>query len=106
MMSGGIGGMNVGTITASQIELEQQGFSGTVAAYSSSGASASFTLNLAPDSAFATLTGATAITVYQQSGTRLRGLSSVGNGATVHVRGLLFSDSGAYKLVATRIMAP
>lgn len=106
MMSGGSGGMNVGTITASEIELEQQGFSGTVGVYSSSGAGAIFTLSLAPDSAFSTLTGATAITVYQQPGTRLRGLSFVSNGATVHVRGLLFLDGGTYKLVASRIMAP
>jgi hypothetical protein len=106
MMSGGMGDMNVGTITASEIELEQQGFSGTVSAYSSNGASATFSLTLAPDSAFTTLTGATTITVFQQPGTRLRGLSSVGNGSSVHVRGLLLNDSGTYKLVASRIMAP
>ena len=104
-MSGGMGGINIGTITASAIELEQQGLSGTVTAYSSNGTSATFTLSLAPDSAFTTLTGAATITVYQQPGTRLRGMASVSNGATVHVRGLLFRDSGAYKLVASRIMA-
>ena len=108
MMSGGGmgGGMMGGTITASEIQLEQQGLSGTVSGYSSTGSQATFTLTVAADSALATLTGKTSLTVFQQPGTTLRGLSGVTDGATVHVRGLLFLDAGTYKLVATRIMAP
>jgi len=94
-----------GTVAASAIELEQQGLRGTVASYASSGSQASFTLTLAADSAFARLTGATAVTVHQQGGTQLRGVASMTNGSTVQVRGLLFVDGAAYRLVASRIVA-
>lgn len=108
MSGGGMGGgmMGGGTITATDLRLEQQGLGGTVSAYSSSGSQATFTLTLASDSALTTLTGATTLTVFQQAGTELRGMTTVTNGSTVHVRGLLFFDAGAYKLVASRIMAP
>lgn len=107
MQGGGMGGMmGGGTIDASEIDLEQQGLSGTVSGYTGSGAPTTFTLAVPADSAFATLTGATAITVFQQPGTELRGMTTITNGSTVHVRGLLFVDAGAYKLVAGRIMAP
>src|SRR5262249_18046282 len=107
MSGGGMGGMmGGGTINASVIDLEQQGFSGTVSGYTGSGPATTFTLTLAADSAFATLTGATTLTVFQQPGTELRGLTTVGNGNTVHTRGLLFFDAGAYKFVASRIAAP
>ena len=107
MQGGGMGGMmGGGTVNASEIDLEQQGLSGTVSGYAGSGAPTTFTLTVPADSAFATLTGATAITVFQQAGTELRGMTTITNGSTVHVRGLLFLDAGAYKLVASRIMAP
>lgn len=107
MQGGGMGGMmGGGTITASDIDLEQQGLSGIVSGYTGSSAPTTFTLTLPADSAFATLTGATAITVFQQPGTELRGMTTVTNGSTVHIRGLLFLDAGTYKLVAGRIMAP
>lgn len=107
MQGGGMGGMmGGGSITASEIDLEQQGLSGTVSGYTGSGTPTTFTLTVATDSAFATLTGATAITVFQQPGTELRGMTTITNGSTVHARGLLFPDAGTYKLVAGRIMAP
>ncbi len=107
MSGGGMGGMmGGGTIDASEIDLEQQGLSGTVSGYTGSGTPATFTLTVAADSAFRTLTGATTLTVIQQPGTQLRGMTTISNGATVHVRGLLFLDAGTYKLVASRIMAP
>jgi hypothetical protein len=107
MQGGGMGGMmGGGTITASEIDLEQEGLSGTVSAYTGSAAPTTFTLTVASDSAFATLTGATTITVFQQSGTELRGMTTITNGNVIHVRGLLFFDAGTYKLVAGRIMAP
>ena len=85
---------------------EQQGLSGIVSGFTGSAAQASFTITVAPDSAFAILTGATTATIYQQSGTELRGMTAVTDGNVVHVRGLLFFDAGAYKLVASRIMSP
>jgi hypothetical protein len=106
MMSGGMmpGGMiSSGTLNASELTLEQQGLSGTVSSYTS-GSPASFVLTLPADSAFTTISGAGTITVYQQPDTQLRGISSVSNGARVQVRGLVFFDAGAYKLVATTIM--
>jgi hypothetical protein len=107
MQGGGMGGMmGGGTITASEIDLEQEGLSGAVSAYTGSAAPTTFTLTVASDSAIATLIGATTITVFQQSGTELRGMTTITNGNVVHVRGLLFFDAGTYKLVAGRIMAP
>ena len=107
MQGGGMGGMmGGGTVNASEIDLEQQGLSGTVSGYSGSGAPTTFTLTIAADSAFATLTGTNTVTVFQQPGTELRGMTTISNGSTVHVRGLLFLDAGTYKLAASRIIAP
>ncbi|HZC22987.1 MAG TPA: DUF5666 domain-containing protein [Candidatus Binatia bacterium] len=108
MMSGGGMGsmMGGGTINASEIDLEEQGLSGTVSGYTGSGAPTTFTLTVPSDSAFTTLTGATAVTVLQQPGTELWGVTTITNGSTVHIRGLLFFDASTYKLVAGRIMAP
>ncbi len=103
MMGGGM--MGGGTQTATSVQLECRGFSGTVSNYSGTSGAGTFTLTLPSDSAFTSQTGATSITVFQQSGTQLRDLTSVTNMMSVHVRGLLFYDSGAYKLVATRITA-
>ena len=106
MSGGGMGGMmGGGTVSASEIDLEEQGLNGTVSGYSGS-APTTFTLTLPSDSAFATLTGSTTVTVFQQLGTELWGMTTITNGNTVHVRGLLFFDGGAYKLVASRIIAP
>lgn len=101
----GMGGMSGGTITALTVELEQQGLRGTVSAYASTGAQASFTLTLPADSAFARLTGTTTVTVHQQASTLLRGLTSLTNGSVVQVRGLLFVDGSTLRLVAGRIVA-
>ena len=60
----GMGGMlSGGTVTASSIYLKHQGLRGTVSGYASNGSQASFTLTMPTDSAFATLTGATTVTV-------------------------------------------
>lgn len=102
MMAGGMMG-GLGAVTASQLRLEQQGLHGSVSAYTPSGSQASFTLTLPTDSAFTTLTGAASVQVYQQAGTRLRGLTAVSNGTNIQTRGLLFKDAGTYKLVASVI---
>lgn len=102
----GGGGMAAGrTVEAAVVELRPQGLRGIVSGYASNGANASFTLTLPADAAFAKLAGATTVTVYQQAGTQLRGLSSLTNGSTVQVRGLLFRDGSSFRLVASRIVA-
>ncbi len=108
MMSGGSGGMMGGgsmggTMTASAVNLEQQGLSGTISASITSGTRTSFTMTFPSDSAFRTITSAASMTVYQQSGTTISGGSPIAGGATVHVLGLLFLDAGQWKMVASRI---
>ena len=63
-------------------------------------------MTLAADSYFDIMTGATTITVHQQPGTQLLGLTSIANGQTVQVRGLIFDNNGVFDLVASRIMNP
>jgi hypothetical protein len=105
-MGGGMmgGGSMGGNMTSSGVTLEPQGLSGTVAGAITSGSRASFTMALPSDSAFTILNGATSVTVYQQPGTTISG-SSIASGATVHASGLLFKDSGQWKMVASRIGA-
>ena len=105
MMGGGMMG-GQGTLTASQVRLQQQGFHGTVSGYTLTGSQASFLLTLPADSAFTTLTGATTIQVYQQAGTQLHGLTAIANTNEVVARGLLFKDGSTYRLVASWIVAP
>lgn len=101
----GMGGMPHGTVTASSIILNHQGLRGTVSGYTPNGSQASFTLTLPADSAFATVTGKTTVTVYQQGSTQVRGLARLANGNTVQARGLLFLDGGVFRLVASRLAA-
>lgn len=104
MQGGGMHGMmGGGTLTAASIYLGQQGLRGTVSGYTQTGSQGSFALALPADSAFARLTGATTVTVYQQGNTQLRGLSNITNGSIVQVRGLLFLDGGVFRFVAGRI---
>ena len=65
-----------GTLASTSIRLGAQGIQGVVSGYTPSSSQATFTLNVPADSAFAKLTGATSITVYQRAGTQLRGASS------------------------------
>jgi len=64
-----------------------------------------FTLTLPSDCAFTTLTGATSVTVYQQSKTMMSGTSPIASGTAMHAFGLLFYDGGQWKMVASRIGA-
>ena len=110
MMSGSGGGMMgggsmAGTMTASSLELAPQGLSGTVATAISSGSATSFMLTLPSDSAFTSMTGATSVTVYQQTATTVAGTSPIASGSTVHAFGLLFFDGGKWKMVASRMGA-
>lgn len=99
-----------GTTTApSQIKLEQQALTGTVANYGTSAinpAGFQFDLNLPADSYLTLLTGATKVTVFQQAGTDMK-VGTVNNGDTVRVRGLLyFAPPNTWGFVARRITAP
>jgi len=109
MMSGSMGGgmmggsSMAGTITATNVELEPQGISGTVATAITSGAQTSFTLTLPSGCAFTTLTGATSMTIYQQPKTVIANGSSIASGSAVHAFGLMFLDGGQWKMVASRM---
>ena len=111
MMSGGgmggggmMGGAGMaGTINATQLYLEPQGLTGTVATAISGGAAATVPLTLPSDSAFTTLTGATSVTIYQQAKTTVTNGTSIPSGTSVHAFGLLFFDGGQWKMVAERI---
>lgn len=104
MMGGGM--MNDGSFAANEVTLEQQGMMGTVSNYAANASTTTFTLTVPSDSAIAIITKTTTITVYQQSRTQLKGLSSVTNGSTVVVRGLLFYNHGQYSMVSSFIGAP
>ena len=108
MTTSGMGGMMggspmAGSMTASQIVLEQQGLSGTVATAINAGVSGSFTLTLPAGSAFTTLTGATTVMVFQQTQTTMAGASQIAAGSTMHAFGLLFYEGGQWKMVASRL---
>ena len=106
MSSGGMGGGMMGgstsnTIDASELRLEQQGVYGTVSSINGS----TFTLTM--DSAFATLTGTTLVTVYTPSNTQVfPSTSTITVGNQLEVRGLMFDDAGTYKMVAAWIVTP
>jgi hypothetical protein len=92
------GGGSGGTLSAGEVDLEHQALHGTVSAVSGN----SFTLTVASDSSLATIAKVVTVTVFKQASTQVDGVT-VANGATVVVRGLLFVDSGAFKLVADHI---
>jgi len=96
------------TINADKVILVRQALTGAVTNYTpnASGGGATFSLNLPAESAFFKLTNVAQIKVYQQPKTQLNGLTSISNGATVRVRGLLFFDGTNYQFVAVRITTP
>ena len=110
MKASGMAG-NAGSMTASAVRLEEQGFLGTGTTDGdvpiTPGDASTFTLNLSSDSAFTHLTGASEITVYQLTSTRLYEDTAIDSGATLRVHGLLFwdADSAEWKLVASTIAA-
>lgn len=93
---------NGATITADTVKLREQALIGTVAANPAPSGSG-FTLTLSSTSAFGSLTGVTSIPVSIVTGTQLRNGIAITPGATVRVRGLVFFNSGAYSMIATRI---
>lgn len=105
MMASGMMGSTVGSITASDIRLQEQGFRGTTDVAITPATSTSFVLNLMPGCAFTTLTGADKILVYQLPGTNVENATAIPAGATLRVHGLLFKNAGEWTLVASTIAA-
>lgn len=91
-------------ITANKIRLKQQALTGTVSGLTQNGNASNFTLTFASDSVFAMLAGQTSVGVVGQTSTELK--TTLANGGTVQVRGLLFFSSGKYTLVAGRVTQP
>jgi hypothetical protein len=85
------------SVAASKIKLQEQGFEGTVSALSGG----NFTLTVDAQSAFASLTGQTTITV-QAANAQNKGVT-LANNANIRVRGLLFFDGSSYTLIASRV---
>lgn len=94
---------SAGTITASSISLQERGFRGTTDAEITPGTASTFTITLSPDCAFTSLTGASSILVYQQTGTTIQDQTAIPTGTTVRVHGLLFQNAGQWVLVASTI---
>lgn len=92
-----------GTITASTLRLREQGFRGTAPVAINPGTVTSFILTIPADCAFTALTGATEITVYQQSGTHVEDDAAIAAGSTLRVHGLLLNTGGEWALVASTI---
>lgn len=98
---------NATALVAQEVELQQQTLSGQVSNYQlGSNGQASFTMTVGSGSVFAHLAGQTTITVYQQTKTKLQDMTSIANGDSVCVRGLLLLDGTQYRLVASHIMKP
>jgi len=101
----GISGTTAGTITASNVRLQEQGFRGTTDKAITPASSGSFVLTLLPGCAFTTLTGANTILVYQQTTTNVEDSTAIPAGATLRVHGLLFNNGGQWTLIASTIAA-
>lgn len=99
----GTSGTTAGTITASNVRLQEQGFRGTTDKDITPASSGSFVLTLMPGCAFTTLTGARTILVYQQTTTNVQDNTAIPAGATLRVHGLLFNNGGQWTLIASTI---
>jgi Domain of unknown function (DUF5666)/Domain of unknown function (DUF4382) len=95
--------MSTASATAAKVKLAKQTLRGTASAVVANGSLTTFTLTLPADSAFASLTGASTVTVYQTSATELKDMTSVTSGSSTRVRGLLFFDGTNFRFVAKRI---
>ena len=100
-----ISAMNGASVTPEKVKLQQQALVGTVSGLqgTTSAGPVVFTLTLPSDSAFAMLSGKTQLAVYWQPGTDLHKLTSVANGDTVRVRGLIFFTGTTFNMIARRI---
>jgi hypothetical protein len=87
------------------VRLQQQALVGTVSGLNSTTSQGPVTLTLTVpvDSAFAMVLGQTQVTVFWQPNTNLKDLTSVSNGDTIRVRGLVFYTGTAFNMIAARI---
>lgn len=88
------------TATATNVFLLPQTLSGTVSAITTTGSWKVYTLTLTSGSAFATLSGATSVTVYTSSATTPMAASAIAVGNTVRFNGLVFNNGGSFAMVA------
>ncbi len=88
-----------------KVRLQQQALVGTVSGLASatSHGPTTFTLTVAPDSAFAMLSGQTQIAVFWQANTDLKDMTSVSNGDTIRIRGLVFFTGSGFNMITRRI---
>ena len=93
-----------GSANVTEVHLENQGIRGVVSNHAANGNEKTFTLNLAAESYFSHVTGATSLMVFQRQDTEVWGPGTITDGANVVVHGLLFGGSDNYKLVASRIV--
>jgi hypothetical protein len=97
--------MSGNEIEGQKVKLQQQALTGTVSGLSGgvSAGPSTFALTIPADSAFAMLSGLNSVTVFWQPGTDLHQLSSVNNGDSIRVRGLLFFTGTGFNMIARRI---
>lgn len=90
---------------ADRVGLKQQTLTGLVSGLQAQtlAGPTTFILTVVPDSAFVTLSGQTTVTVFWQPGTNLDNITSIKNGDTVRVRGLVFFASSGVNMIAHRI---
>jgi hypothetical protein len=88
------------TATATNVYLIPQTLSGTVSAITTSGSWKVYTLTLTSGSAFATLSGATTVTVYTNGATTPMATSTIAVGSTLRFNGLVFNNGGSFAMVA------
>jgi hypothetical protein len=84
---------------ATRVKLREQGLVGTIAAVPAPTVSG-FTLNISPASAFGILSGAASVAVSVPNGVTLKVTPTAG--ASVLVRGLVFSSGVGYSMIAVR----
>jgi Domain of unknown function (DUF5666) len=98
-----VSSMSGNALNAEKVKLVQQTLSGMVSGVSGT-APATFTLTVAPDSAFAMLSGSTTVTIFWQPGTDVSNLPhALASGDAVRVRGLLFFTGSQFNMIARRI---
>jgi hypothetical protein len=87
---------NATPLVATKVKLREQALVGTVSNATSTG----FTLTPSPTSAFATLSGATSVSVTFAAGSNV--VTTPTNGSTIRVRGLVFVNGTTYSMIAAR----
>jgi hypothetical protein len=85
---------------AADVYLTPQTIDGSVTATSTNGSYDVYTLSLTSGSAFTALSGASTVVVYASSATAAMSSSTITVGSQVRFNGLIFNDSGTFRMVA------